>query len=33
MVKDLGLDDPETLAAIEAFRPKKYLVYVDTVRF
>ncbi|KAM5537845.1 hypothetical protein V8D89_008487 [Ganoderma adspersum] len=30
MVKDLGLDDPETLVAIETFRPKKYLVYVDT---
>ncbi|PIL33679.1 hypothetical protein GSI_04303 [Ganoderma sinense ZZ0214-1] len=29
MVKDLGLDDPETLAAVEQFHPKKYLVYVD----
>lgn len=31
MVKDLGLDDVQTLAAVEGFRPKKYLVYVNLV--
>ena len=31
MVKDLGLNDVETLKAVEAFSPKKYLVYVNLV--
>nr|VWP01925.1 Candidapepsin-4 (EC (ACP 4) (Aspartate protease 4) (Secreted aspartic protease 4) [Ganoderma boninense] len=29
MVTDLGLDDTETLAEVEMFNPKKYLVYVN----
>ncbi len=32
MVMDLGLEDPETLAAVEELHSKKYLVYVDFVR-
>ena len=31
MVKDLGLNDAETLEAVEAFNPKTYLVYVNLV--
>ena len=31
MVKDLGLDDPDTLAAVAAMTPKKYLVYLEHV--
>ena len=31
MVKDLGLDDAETLNAVEAMTPKKYLVYLEYV--
>ncbi|RDX48679.1 hypothetical protein OH76DRAFT_1483764 [Lentinus brumalis] len=29
MVKDLGLDDPATLAEVEGMSPKKYLVYIE----
>ncbi|KAM5537959.1 hypothetical protein V8D89_008435 [Ganoderma adspersum] len=29
MVKDLGLDDPVTLAAVAEMTPKKYLVYME----
>ena len=31
MVKDLGLDDAETLNAVGAMTPKKYLVYLEYV--
>lgn len=31
MIKDLGLDDAETLRETEALHPKKYLVYVNIV--
>ena len=32
MIKDLGLDDPETLSEVEKMNPQKYLVYVEWVR-
>ena len=31
MVRDLGLDDEETLAEVKEMSPKKYLVYVEWV--
>ena len=31
MVKDLGLDDAETLNAVGAMTPKRYLVYLEYV--
>ncbi len=31
MVKNLGLEDPKILLAVEALHPKTYLVYVDVV--
>ena len=31
MVRDLGLDDEETLAEVKEMNPKKYLVYVEWV--
>ena len=33
MVKDLGLDDLETLNDVRKIDPKKYLVYVEWVRY
>ena len=32
MVKNLGLDDPESLSEVEKMSPKKYLVYIEWVR-
>ena len=31
MVRDLGLDDSDTLRAVEDIQPKKYLVYLEHV--
>ncbi len=31
MVADLGLDDQDTLDAVEEMKPKKYLVYLEHV--
>ncbi len=31
MVRNLGLDDGETLAAVAEMKPKKYLIYLEYV--